>query len=150
VHALDAAYPAGGHYHLGSRTLPVPDGPAVEALLAAAEALPPGGSALNVHHVHGAATRVPLDATAYSYRGEHLVVELLGCWTDGTGTAERLWVDLAEHLLDPHALPGGWINLMAAGDPRAQDAFGPNTARLLATKKRYDAHGVFSGAPIPG
>jgi hypothetical protein len=102
-----------------------------------------------VHHAHGAATRVPVADTAYAYRDEHLTVEIIGCWADGDGAAESAWVAGTERRLDPHALPGGWANLMAPGDPRAQDAYGVNTARLLAAKKHYDPDGVFTASPLP-
>jgi FAD/FMN-containing dehydrogenase len=149
VHALDAAFPIGSRCHLASRTLPADlDAAAVDAFLTAAETMPVG-CWLNVHHLHGAITRVPVADTAYAYREEHVVVELLGCWTDGDGRAARDWVAHAERLLDPHALPGGWPNLMAPDDSRAQEAYGPNTERLLAAKRHYDPDGVFQGTPLP-
>jgi FAD/FMN-containing dehydrogenase len=87
--------------------------------------------------------------TAYAYRDEHLVVEILGAWAAGDGTAERAWVRDTEHRLDAYALPGGWSNLMARGDQRARDAYGINTKRLAAVKKRYDPDGIFSAFPLP-
>jgi hypothetical protein len=113
-----------------------------------AEAIP-ATCVLNVHHAHGAATRVPVTETAYAYRDEHLVVEIIGAWPDGEGVAESAWVRDTERRLDAHALPGGWANLMAHGDRRARDAYRINTARLLAVKSRYDPDGVFTATPLP-
>ena len=127
--------------------MPVSDA-ALDAFIGAAESMP-GRCALNVHHIHGAATRVPVSATAYAYRHEHLVVEILGCWSDGDGKAEQTWVADTEQRLDSHALPGGWTNLMASRDVRASDAYGLNTSRLLAAKKHYDPAGVFDATPLP-
>jgi hypothetical protein len=104
---------------------------------------------LNVHHSHGAATRVSVTETAYAYRDEHLVVEIIGSWADGDGAAESGWVRDTEHRLDAHALPGGWPNLLAHGGQRARDAYGINTARLLAVKSRYDPDRVFTATPLP-
>jgi hypothetical protein len=109
----------------------------------------PATCALNVHHAHGAATRVPVTETAYAYRDEHLLVEILGSWVDGDGVAESAWVRDTERRLDPHALAGGWANLMARGDPHARAAYGINTDRLLAVKSRYDPDGVFTASPLP-
>jgi hypothetical protein len=95
------------------------------------------------------ATRVPPTATAYPYRDEHLVVEIIGSWTHGDGAAESARVHDTERRLDEHALPGGWANLMARGDHRAKDAYGINTGRLLAAKSRYDPDGIFTAIPLP-
>lgn len=109
----------------------------------------PATCALASHHAHGAATRVPVTETAYPYRDEHLVVEIIGSWPEGDGAAESAWVRETERRLDPHALPGGWANLMARGDQRARDAYGINTGRLLTVKSRYDPDGVFTAIPLP-
>jgi FAD/FMN-containing dehydrogenase len=148
VHALDDVFPAGRGYRLGTRTLPGLTDGAIEAFVRSAEAMP-AGCALNVHHVHGAATRVPVTETAYAYRDEHLVVEIIGCWADGGGEAESAWVRDTERRLDPHALAGGWTNLMARDDPRVRDAYGINTDRLLAVKTHYDPDRVFTAIPLP-
>jgi hypothetical protein len=148
VHALDDAFPRGGNYHLGARILPGLTGQAIDAFLASAEAMP-ATCVLNVHHAHGAATRVPVNQTAYAYRDEHLVIEIIGTWTGGDGAAESAWVHDTERRLDAHALAGGWANLMARGDQRARDAYGINTGRLLAAKSQYDPDGVFTAIPLP-
>jgi FAD/FMN-containing dehydrogenase len=148
AHAREAAFPRGANYHLGARILPGLTDDAIDALLRAAEAMP-ATCAVTGYDSHGAATRVPTTATAYAYRDEHFVVQILGIWTDGDGAAESAWVRDTERRLDPYALPGGRTNLMAHGDPRAQDAYGPNTNRLLAIKAHYDPDGVFTASPLP-
>jgi hypothetical protein len=148
VHALDDAFPYGGNYHLGARILPGLTDDAIEAFLLSAEAMP-ATCVLNVHHAHGAATRAPVTGTAYAYRDEHLVVEILGGWADGDGVAESAWVRDTERRLDAHALPGGWANLMTDDDQRARDAYGINAGRLLAVKSQYDPDGVFTAIPLP-
>jgi FAD/FMN-containing dehydrogenase len=148
VHDLEGVFPRGGNYRLGTRTLPGLSDAAIDAFLQAAEEMPVT-CALITHHCHGAATRVPATATAYPYRDEHLVVQIIGSWADGDGAAVSAWVGETEGRLNPHALPGGWANLMARGDPRAQDAYGINTSRLIAAKSRYDPEGVFTAIPLP-
>jgi FAD/FMN-containing dehydrogenase len=148
VHAVDDAYPRGGNYHLSARILPGLTDDAIDAFVRSAEAMP-ATCVLNVHHSHGAATRVPISATAYAYRDEHLVVEIIGAWADGDGVAESAWVRDTERRLDAHALAGGWANLMARGDQRATDAYGINTDRLLAIKSHYDPDRVFAAIPLP-
>jgi len=147
VHELDDAFPR-GNYHLGAPILPGLTDEAIDAFLRSAEAMP-ATCVLNVHQSHGAATRVPVTDTAYAYRDEHLVVEIIGAWADGVGTAESAWVQNTERRMDGHALPGGWPNALAPGDERARDAYGINTSRLLAVKSRYDPDGVFTATPLP-
>ncbi|PZG13857.1 FAD-binding oxidoreductase [Nonomuraea aridisoli] len=148
VHALDDMFPHGGNYHLGSQIVPPLTDDVIDAFVRSAEAMP-ATCVLNVHHSHGAATRVPVTETAYAYRDEHLVVEIIGAWFDGDGAAESAWVQDAERRLGRHALPGGWANLLARGDQRARNAYGINTSRLLAVKSHYDPDGVFTAIPLP-
>jgi len=148
VHASDVAFPRGRNYYQGTRILPGLTDDAIDDFVRSAEAMP-ATCALTAHYAHGAATRVPVAETAYAYRDEHLVANIIGAWTDGDGAAESAWVRDTERRLDAHALPGGWVNLMAHGDPRAQDAYGTNTPRLLAVKAHYDPDGVFSATPLP-
>ncbi|HEV3359459.1 MAG TPA: FAD-binding oxidoreductase [Pseudonocardiaceae bacterium] len=147
VHAMDELFPRGRNYHLASRSLAGLTDAAIDAFVAAGDAMPTT-CALNVHHSHGAATRVSATETAFPYRDEHLVVEILGSWTDGDGAAESAWVRDTARLLDAQALPGGWANLMARDDERARDAYGINTERLSAVKSHYDPDGVFAAIPL--
>lgn len=148
VRGLNDFYPAGNHYRIGSRIASRIDDAFIESFVACALNMP-STCALYVHHAHGAATRVAVDATAHAYRDPHLVVEILGMWSDGDGTAESEWVRTSENRFAAIALPGGWTNIMATDDPRAQDAYGPNRARLLAAKHRYDPDNVFNAIPLP-
>jgi hypothetical protein len=147
AHALDDAFPRGNHV-LAGRILPGLTDDAIDDFLRAAEAML-ATCVLNVHHSHGAATHVPVTETAYAYRDEHLVIEIIGAWAHGDGAAESAWVRDTERRLDAQALPGGWANLIAHGDQRASDACGINTSRLLAVKSRYDPDGVFTATPLP-
>jgi FAD/FMN-containing dehydrogenase len=148
VHAMDELFPRGGNYHLSSRLLPGLTDAAIDDFVHAGDAMP-ATCALNVHHSHGAATRVATAETAYQYRDEHLVVEILGSWTDGDGAAESAWVRDTARRMDAYALAGGWTNLMARDDPRVADAYGSNTDRLLAVKAHYDPDEVFMAMPVP-
>jgi FAD/FMN-containing dehydrogenase len=107
---------------------------------------------ISIHHFHGEATRVPLDATAFGLRRAHFVVEIVAVWQPGDGRRahHRAWTDATSRALAPHALPGGYPNLLG---PDAHDqiahAYGPNTERLLTAKKRYDPERVFTATPLP-
>jgi hypothetical protein len=52
--------------------------------------------------------------------------------------------------LAPHALPGGYPNLLGpTDDEQIAHAFGANTNRLRAAKNHFDPNGVFSAIPLP-
>lgn len=148
VRAAGKPFPHGLNYRLDSRIVPALNDAFVGAFVQCVEEMPETCT-LNVHHAHGAATRVPPRATAYAYRDEHMVVEILGMWTDGDGSAERAWVRDTARAFDAVALPGGWANLMAPGDPRSREAYGANATRLLAVKTQYDRSGIFTAIPLP-
>ncbi|MEU7765800.1 BBE domain-containing protein [Nocardia sp. NPDC049190] len=104
------------------------------------------------HHFHGAATRVPEDATAFGMRRPHFVVEILAAWepTDTDGERHRAWTDATSTMLAPVALPGGYAALLGPDDgEQIADAYGRNAARLLDAKARFDPEGIFSATPLP-
>jgi FAD/FMN-containing dehydrogenase len=143
------SFPAGRHYRIGTCVTEEIDDAFVDAFTSSVAEMPPT-CALNVHHAHGAATRIPVADTAYAYRQPHLVVEMLAMWSDGEGRAECDWITDTEQRFNAIALPGGWVNLMRPHDPRIRDAYGPNRTRLIACKERYDPGGEFTAIPLPG
>jgi hypothetical protein len=95
---------------------------------------------------------VPIDATAFGLREPHFVVQIMATWLpdDGDGVAHRAWADSVSETLAPHALPGGYANLLGPDDDeQIAGAYGPNAARLRAAKARLDPDGVFSAIPLP-
>jgi FAD/FMN-containing dehydrogenase len=147
----------GRHYAIRTCHLPTLTAETVTALLTAAAARTSARSAVNLHHFHGAAARVPLTATAFGIRREHFMTEIIASWhpaDGGTGRQEgaehREWADTAADLLRPHALPGGYPNLLTADHPeQTAHAYGPNAARLTALKDTYDPDHVFTAIPLP-
>ena len=129
----------------------------MDALIAAGAARTSPLSAINLHHFHGAAARVPLPATAFGVRQPHFMAEILASWRPADGqdadraAPHRRWADTTAEQLSPHALPGGYPNLLTADEPeRVDHAYGPNAARLIAAKKAYDPGNIFTATPLPG
>lgn len=150
VHLVDEQFGPGAHATIRTRSLPDLDDEVVAALIAAADAFPSERCAVNLHHVHGAATRTPSDATAFGLRRDHFVVEILPSWLDGPGDEELGWADATARSLNPHALPGGYANIMGADDAeRAALSYGGNAARVLEVKHRYDPDGTFRSITLP-
>ncbi|WP_091068042.1 FAD-dependent oxidoreductase [Micromonospora humi] len=137
---IDAMFPAGRHVEIGARTVTALDPEVRQILLDAANATTSPLSAISLHSLHGAAARVPADATAFRNRTPHLMVETIAVWEPGDPAEDqhRAWVRGTDRL------PGGYPNLLGPEDTaRTAAAFGPNGERLLAAKKRYDPDLVF-------
>ena len=140
----------GRHYAMRTRWVSALTDDTIAILSDAARRVTSPFSALAVHHFHGAASRVPADATAFAHRRDHFLVELMAAWEpvgDGDDTQHREWGDSVSERLDAHALPGGYPNLLGPDDAeRVADAYDLNAPRLRELKGRYDPDGMFSMA----
>jgi FAD/FMN-containing dehydrogenase len=109
-------------------------------------------SAVSVHSLHGAAARVPVTETAFGNRDPHLMIEIIALWEPGDtrATDHRAWAGNLTSALEPDALPGGYPNLLGKDEvAQIAHAYGPNTERLLAVKRRFDPDHVFCAIPLP-
>ncbi|GAA1687434.1 FAD-dependent oxidoreductase [Kribbella yunnanensis] len=141
---FDGAFPDGVHYALRTRNVAGFTPRVVSALLEAYEARTSPGTFINIHHFHGAATRVPIKRSAFGQRDYHFMVEFIEVGGDGK------WSRAASTTLAPYSLPGGYPNLLGPDDTeQAATAYGPNASRLLRIKRRLDPRGVFSATPLP-
>jgi FAD/FMN-containing dehydrogenase len=150
---LDELGADGLHYDLRTRNIARFEPGNLAALIEAGTSRTSPLTSIPINHFYGAATRVPLEATAFGERRPHHVVFIVATWADGDPDPERhrRWTREASAALAPHAMPGGYVNVLAPGDDdRAREAFGHNAPRLLAAKRAYDPDGVFSGIPLGG
>jgi hypothetical protein len=113
------------------------------------------GCAIFTHEFRGAASRVPEQATAFGLRCDHVLVEILTVFGDGSSRLDELrhqqWARGLRHALAAQALPGGYPNLLVADDPdRVTESYAGNGKRLIAAKWNYDPENLFcSATPIP-
>ena len=134
--------------------LPTLDGRGIDGLIQAAETSVSPGCAIFTHEFKGAASRVPVDATAFRLRRDHMLVEILATFANSSdGLAEerhRQWARTARESFSATALPGGYPNLLAGDDPdRIAKSYGANAERLVKAKRRYDPEKVFRSIPLP-
>jgi FAD/FMN-containing dehydrogenase len=146
----------------GQRTLmetcwiPALDGRSIPAFIEAMKQAVSPGCALFTHEFKGAASRIPSDATAFSRRRDHLLIEILATLDARADVDEQQrhseWVSLARAAFNTVALPGGYPNLLPRGDEaRAHESYGLNAGRLIGGKRRLDPDNVFwSTIPLPG
>jgi hypothetical protein len=145
IHSSDAFTPKGRHYYLQTQSLNGFQTETIEALIEQGLPLPSPFSAINIHHFHGAASRMGASETAFALRQDHLMVEIIAAWE--SHDEEQRYIEWAQHLsqaLAPNAIKGGYINLL---DEQEQDrvplAFASNYERLLDLKRKYDPDNVF-------
>lgn len=102
-----------------------------------------------MHHFHGAATRVRLADTAFGLRTDHLLTEIIAVWAPGErAEPHREWAERTSAQLAPHALPGGYPNLLAPEETdRVRLAYGANWPRLRRAKHRYDPRELLTAVP---
>ena len=121
---------------------------------ATVSALSPGCAVLT-HEFKGAASRVAAEATAFGLRRDHVLFEIIAAYVDRSDKIEeqqhQAWARTARHAFDTTALPGGYPNLLAPGEPeRVMKSYGPNVERLIEAKWNYDPDNVFRSAiPLP-
>lgn len=145
----------GRHYSLRTRWLATPADAAGQLLTEAARGFTSPYSAIAVHHFHGAAARVGPADTAFALRRDHVMVEVVTAWEPGDPGQDQhqRWADQLSDGLVPHAIPGGYPNLLGADDrERTLLAYGPNLTRLRALQQRFDPDGLFStavGSTVP-
>jgi hypothetical protein len=104
--------------------------------------------ALLFESIHGAAARVPLDATAVNFRGARFNVSAMAEWQSREDDAAEIgWARRTAATLEPYSLAGGgYVNYMQQDEPidRVRAAFGPEKfERLRALKRRFDPDNVF-------
>jgi FAD/FMN-containing dehydrogenase len=151
---FDAHAVNGRHYAVPTRWLSELAPQVISSLVKAGGTRTSPFTAILLYHFHGAATRIPADATAFGLRREHFLVEMIAAWEPGAeddGARHWRWAQDLSWALAPMALPGGHPNLLGPDDrDQIALAYGANTARLKDLKRRFDPDSVFSATPLPG
>ena len=108
----------------------------------------PGDDEVLIEQLHGAALRVPADATAFSRREPSFNVSGLAIWDDATQDVEHIaWARRTAAAVKSHSnSAGGYLNYGAPDEPieRVRAAYGDtNFDRLCHLKRRYDPLNLF-------
>ncbi|MGH7777556.1 MAG: FAD-binding oxidoreductase [Candidatus Dormibacterales bacterium] len=118
----------------------------VDALVAAAEAMPAGHPAIHVHQLGGAVARGPRDSACFGHRDAPFAANLVGVWEQAAQDASHVaWVRAAAEGLRPFARGGEYLNFsVEGGEEKVRAAFGEEGyQRLRRVKARYDPDNVF-------
>jgi FAD/FMN-containing dehydrogenase len=143
---FDAAFPYGGlqRYwkssflkHLGDDVL--------EILIERAATMPSPMSMVGFFHVHGVASRVHPDETAFGLRDDQWDYDIISQWQD-PGESERhiRWTRAFWTAVEPFATGEVYVNHLDAEEgTRIRAAYGKNYERLVALKNKYDPTNLF-------
>ena len=143
--AFDALNPPGlQHYWRADFFNEISDA-AIDVHVKYGERLPTGLSAMHLHPIDGAASRVPGDATAFAYRDGGWAGVVLGVDPDPANAALiSQWARDYWEELHPTSAGGAYVNfLMEEGQDRVRAAYRGSYDRLARIKRRYDPDNTF-------
>jgi len=118
-----------------------------DELIEGLPALTAGGPTIwqfGMFHWHGAACRVPVEATAFPHREPGLSFLVTALWQDPAEEQASIeWVERAWSTVAPHT-HGVYVNLLEdEGQQRILAAYENNYARLVTIKNKYDPDNLF-------
>jgi FAD/FMN-containing dehydrogenase len=153
--AFDPYLVNGQRVFMESCWLPALDSDSIDVFTQAMEQAVSPGCAIFTHEFKGAASLVPVEATAFGLRRDHVLVEIFASFANQSDAdseqRHRQWVRATLHAFDAMALPGGYPHFLATDDKdRIARSYGPNGERLVKAKRKYDPDSIFHSAiPLP-
>lgn len=118
---------------------------AIDVMAAHARSAPPLSGAFVIECLHGEASRVPAQATAFPHRFKGLNFSLHADWvtTAHRASAEE-WGRSLWNSMQPYLRPAVYSNYLGdESSSRVQAAYGSNYQRLAALKRKYDPTNFF-------
>jgi len=142
---IDPAFPKAARNYWKAQFLTDLTDEAIRTLIAAFQECPSPMSHIIIEHFHGAASRVPVAATACSLRVTGFNVVIASQWMDAEETELGIkWARDTFASLTPFLAATRYVNYLEEDAPNAAAvAYGPNLARLRAIKRKYDPENFF-------
>jgi hypothetical protein len=142
---LDPAFPKGALNYWKAQFLTELSDEAIRTLVRSFEACPSPMSHIIIEHLHGAASRVPVESTACTLRTTGFNVVIVSQWTSPNETERGVaWARDTFSALAPYLAPTRYVNYLE-GDAvnSAAVAYGPNLRRLRELKTKWDPDNFF-------
>ena len=142
---LDFTAPYGRHYYFKCPFLRELTDEALRVIVDHTQQLPTEESQVVVEHMHGVASRVPVDQTAFGLRRVHYSINIMPGWTEPS-MAERCldWAQDFAAALTAFGAADAYVNYLGDEGPSAvKAAYGANYRRLAELKKKYDPDNFF-------
>ncbi len=142
---IDPAFPKSALNYWKAQFLTGLSDEAIRTLITGFETCPSPMSHVMIEHFHGAASRIPVSATACTMRVTGFNVVIASQWIDARETPRNVkWARETFASLAPYLAPTRYVNYLEddAADAAAV-AYGPNLQRLRAIKTKYDPRNFF-------
>ncbi len=142
---FDAAAPSGMQtYWKAAYMQELPDA-AIQLLAEQAAGMASPLSAVHIHHMQGAVSRVGEHDTAFAHRASKFALNIIPMWMSPAESPQHIkWADGLWQRMQPFATRGVYSNFLGdEGRESVRDAYGDNYARLAALKKKYDPDNFF-------
>jgi FAD/FMN-containing dehydrogenase len=142
---LDGAFPKGALNYWKAQFVTDLSDEAIRAIVSAFEACPSPMSMIVIENFHGAASRVPVSATACTMRTTGFNVVIISQWATPSETeAGMAWARATHSALTPFLAPMRYMNYLEVDAADATTvAYGQNLAKLRELKKKYDPDNFF-------
>jgi FAD/FMN-containing dehydrogenase len=142
---LDESFPRGALNYWKSSFLDGMSDDAIEAIVGGYASCPSPWNKVVIEHLHGALTRVPVEATAVPHRHSGYNFLIASVWNDPTETdANVAWTREAFGAVQSHRASRRYVNYLADDDTDdVRAAYGPNYGRLVELKAKYDPGNLF-------
>jgi len=143
--AFDPLLTAGARNYWKSHDLDdLPDA-AIEKILGSIDALPSSECEVFIAQVGGAMARIGPEATAWSNRNAHFVMNAHARWREkDQDSACVAWARGLSEAVAPFASGSVYVNFMPEDEfDRVESAYGANYRRLAEIKRRYDPDNRF-------
>jgi FAD/FMN-containing dehydrogenase len=142
---LDTAFPNGNHNYWKSTFLREFSDDAIDVLVEHANRAISPLSGVVVEYYGGAASRVGVSETAFAQRQAQYSIAFLAQWTNPRESQlHTQWAQDLANSIRPFSSGAYYLNYLGEeGEDTIKAAFGPNHARLMAVKKKYDPNNFF-------
>ena len=142
---IDPAFPRGAHNYWKAQFLTDLSDAAIRTLIAGFQECPSPISHIIIEHFHGAASRIPVTATACAMRVTGFNVAIAAQWMRSEETERGIkWARETFASLTPYLAATRYVNYLEDDAPNpAAVAYGPNLPRLKAIKTKFDPENFF-------
>jgi FAD/FMN-containing dehydrogenase len=142
---LDFSAPAGAHYYFKCPFLRELTDEVIRTILDHTEQMPSEQTQVVLEHMHGAASRVPVEQTAFGLRRVHYSINIMPAWTEPSMAEKCItWAQEFASALNAFGASDAYVNYLGEeGQSAVKASYGANYTRLATLKQKYDPDNFF-------